>query len=125
MAIKTDSELLAEAAIIKNATIPNTNTPIRVGQMLEDLINSKINVDDTGGGAGVSIKDMGDYDASTNLLPDVGTATGSGIGGAIMKGDEFTFSVAGTIGGEDYPIGTIARSKINAPGQTLTNWRLY
>lgn len=72
-----------------------------------------------------TIKDMGNYNAATNLLPDTGTAVGSGAGGAISKGDEFTFSAAGTIDGELYPLGTIARAKVNIPGQTLTNWRLY
>jgi hypothetical protein len=64
----------------------------------------------------------GAYDASTNLFPAAGL--GSGVGGAIRAGDEWYFSVAGTLDGGLWPIGTIAKALVDAPGQTTTNWRL-
>ena len=63
----------------------------------------------------------GAYDASVNQYP---TSGGSGTSGAIQAGDEWYFSVAGTIGGDLYPIGTIAKALINVPGTTAANWRL-
>lgn len=81
--------------------------------------------------SGISIKDMGGYDASTNLFPDVGTAIGSGTSGAIVRGDEFTMTgtngtIGGTLGGEEFPVGTILRYISNTTSyQTSTNWRKY
>ena len=43
MAQKTDAELLIESGIIKNETTKNANTATRVGQMLDDIIDSKFN----------------------------------------------------------------------------------
>ena len=43
MAQKTDSELLIQSSEIKNETGNNLNTATRVGQMLEDIIDSKYN----------------------------------------------------------------------------------
>lgn len=43
MAQKTDIELIQEAEAIKNATAPGTNTALKIGTMLEDIIDSKIN----------------------------------------------------------------------------------
>jgi hypothetical protein len=104
-----------------NAIVRRGINPKRVYNALVKLTNSI-----GSGSQNVNIiRDMGDYDASTNLLPDEGTAVGSGPSGAIKRGDEFTFTEEGTFGGELFPVGTIARAKTDAPGQTLTNWRLY
>ncbi len=51
------------------------------------------------------LDDRGSYDASVNTFPAAG---GSGTAGAIMKGDIWYISVAGSLGG--------------TPGQTATNW---
>jgi hypothetical protein len=64
----------------------------------------------------------GAYDASGNTYPAAGA--GSGTAGAIRAGDEWYFSVAGTLDGGLWPIGTIAKALVNTPGQTTTNWRL-
>lgn len=63
----------------------------------------------------------GDFNASGNVFPATG---GTGIGGAIAKGDEFDISVSGTLGGEFCPVGTTIRARQDAPGNTLANWRI-
>lgn len=77
----------------------------------------------TGGGSGTN-KFRGNYDASTNVFP---STLGSGIAGLIMAGDEWVISVSNTSGldGGIWPVGTILKSLVDAPGQTVTNWRIY
>lgn len=48
MAQKTDAQLLAEAQIIRNETVKGANTAQRVGDMLVDIVYSKINVAEAG-----------------------------------------------------------------------------
>lgn len=43
MPIKTDSELTSQTNIIKNETLPLANTADRVGTMLSDIVENKIN----------------------------------------------------------------------------------
>lgn len=40
---KTDSQLLTEAGVIRNEQTPKANTADRVGEILEDIIDSKLN----------------------------------------------------------------------------------
>lgn len=63
--------------------------------------------------------DRGSYDASPNTYPATG---GSGAAGAILKGDIWTISVAGTLGGGAVNIGDCVRALIDTPGQTAGNW---
>jgi hypothetical protein len=65
------------------------------------------------------IDDRGNYDASGNVFPSTG---GSGSGGAILKGDLWTVSVAGTLGGNAVIPGDLVRALVDAPGQTSSNW---
>jgi hypothetical protein len=65
------------------------------------------------------LDDRGSYDASVNTFPASG---GSGTAGAIMKGDLWYISVAGTLGGKSVAIGSTVRALTDAPGQTATNW---
>ena len=65
--------------------------------------------------------DRGSYDASTNLFPATG---GSGSSGAVLKGDIWTVSVAGTLGGTAVKVGDTVRALVDAPGQTAANWAL-
>ncbi len=78
----------------------------------------------------IIIQGMGDYDASTNLFPDAGTATGSGDSGAIEEGNEFRVdgtpgTIGGILNGEGIPVGQILRALTNAPGQDPTKWKIY
>lgn len=65
--------------------------------------------------------DRGSYDASTNLFPSTG---GSGTSGAILKGDIWTISVAGTLGGTAVAQNQTVRAMIDAPGQVAGNWAI-
>jgi hypothetical protein len=79
---------------------------------VDDHINSKL----TG-----LWDDRGGYDASSNLFPSSG---GSGGSGAILKGDIWTISVQGTLGGTLMHVGDTVRALTDAPGQTTSNWAL-
>lgn len=65
------------------------------------------------------LDDRGSYDASGNVFPSTG---GSGSGGAVLKGDLWTVSVAGTLGGNAVTAGDVVRALIDTPGQTASNW---
>lgn len=65
--------------------------------------------------------DRGNYDASVNTFPATG---GSGAAGAILKGDIWTVSVAGTLGAETVNIGDTVRALVDTPGQTASNWAI-
>ena len=67
------------------------------------------------------LDDRGNYDASPNTFPATG---GSGSAGAILKGDLWTVSVAGTLGGVAVTAGDVVRSLIDTPGQTSSNWAI-
>ena len=61
--------------------------------------------------------DRGNFDASGGGYPTTG---GSGSGGAILKGDVWTVSVAG--GAMD--VGDTLRALVDAPGSTPANWAI-
>lgn len=65
--------------------------------------------------------DRGNYDASSNLFPATG---GSGASSAILKGDLWTISVSGTLGGSAVAIGDTVRALVDTPGQTASNWAI-
>lgn len=65
--------------------------------------------------------DRGNYDASVNTFP---TSGGSGTAGAVLKGDIWTVSVAGTVGGTPVAVRQTLRAMVDAPGQTATNWAI-
>ncbi len=65
-----------------------------------------------------------DWDLSTDTMPVNADAIGSGAAGAILRGDEVYFIVAGNANGEARPAGTSARALQNSP--TLdSHWRYY
>lgn len=65
------------------------------------------------------LDDRGSYNASGNTFPASG---GSGTAGAIMKGDIWYISGAGTLGGTAVNIGDSVRALADSPGQTASNW---
>lgn len=67
------------------------------------------------------LDDRGNFDASANLFPASG---GSGSAGAILKGDLWTISVAGTLGTKAVTAGDVVRALTNTPGQTAGNWAI-
>jgi hypothetical protein len=67
------------------------------------------------------LDDRGNFDASGNLFPSLG---GSGSGGAVLKGDLWSISVAGTLGGVAVTAGDVCRSLSDSPAQVASNWNL-
>lgn len=67
------------------------------------------------------LDDRGSYDASVNTYPAAG---GSGAAGAILKGDVWYISAAGTLGGEGVAIGSAVRALVDSPGQTAGHWSI-
>lgn len=65
--------------------------------------------------------DRGNYNASSNTFPTTG---GSGIGGAVLKGDIWTISVAGLLGSVPMATRQTIRATVDAPGQVLANWAI-
>lgn len=67
------------------------------------------------------LDDRGNYDASVNTYPATG---GSGTAGAVLKGDLWTISVAGTLGGNAVTAGDVVRALIDTPAQIAANWAI-
>lgn len=66
--------------------------------------------------------DRGNFDASGGAYPTTG---GSGTGGAVLKGDIWTISVAGTLPvGQIVEIGDTVRALVDNPAQTQANWAI-
>lgn len=66
--------------------------------------------------------DRGSFDASGGAYPSSG---GSGAAGAIVKGDVWTISVAGTLPtGQVVEVGDTVRALIDTPGNTQANWAI-
>lgn len=64
--------------------------------------------------------DRGNYDASGNTFPSTG---GSGSAGAILKGDIWTISVAGTLGSVNVSVGDTVRATTDAPA-SAADWAI-
>lgn len=101
----------------ENVSNKSTNTSLGSSDTLYPSQNAVKTYVDTK--VGNAIRYQGDWDASGGTYPTTG---GSGTAGAIMKGDMFIISVAGTLGGVDIQIGDEIIAKINTPGQTSSNW---
>ena len=63
--------------------------------------------------------DRGLFDASGNTYPASG---GSGVGGAIEKGDIWTLSVGGTLNSATVVVGDTVRAIADSPAQVHANW---
>jgi hypothetical protein len=67
----------------------------------------------------IANNDRGNYDASVNTFPATG---GSGTVGAIVKGDLWYISTAGTLGGTAVIYNQTITALVDTPGQTAGNW---
>jgi len=65
--------------------------------------------------------DRGNYDASSNVFPTTG---GSGTAGAILKGDVWTVSVVGTLGGAAVDVGDTVRATVDSPANVAGDWAI-
>ncbi|MDZ4726212.1 MAG: phage tail protein [Leptospira sp.] len=110
-------------ALKENLSNKSTNTALGGSDSLYPSQNAvKVFVENSISAASVGfLKDRGNYDASSNLFPSTG---GSGPSGTIEKGNLWTISVAGTLGGTAVTIGDVVRSLVDSPGQTSSNWAI-
>ena len=67
------------------------------------------------------LNDRGSYNASSNVFPTTG---GSGVSGAIKKGDIWYVNTAGILAGNAVRIGDSFRSLADTPAQNASNWSL-
>ncbi len=67
------------------------------------------------------VDDRGGYNASVNTFPASG---GSGTAGAIMKGDLWFISTAGTLGGVSVAVGASVRALVDTPAQDAAKWNI-
>jgi hypothetical protein len=65
--------------------------------------------------------DRGSYDASVNVFPSTG---GSGPAGTILKGDIWTISVGGVLGGTTVIPGQTVRALFDSPEQVGGDWAI-
>lgn len=63
----------------------------------------------------------GGYNASSNVFPSTG---GSGLLGAVAKGDFWIVTTPGTLGGTAVANGDLVIALVDIPGQTASNWDL-
>lgn len=146
MAQKTDSQLTTEANIIRDETAIGANTALRVGTMLDNLIDSKINNDRVSDSTSLGnsttlvpsqnavktyvdsfatglLTDNGNYDPTiTSQYPTSGNTLS---GGAVQKGDIWYISVNGTMNGNSVFVGYSVRALVdNAGATTDANWSI-
>jgi len=121
MAKVNDAALTTSANVIRNETVNKANTKVRVANMVQDMIDSKHSIKD-----GKVWVDCGTWDASSNQFP---TSGGTGDTNAILRGNTFEISVAGTLQDQDgNPQAVVKYSTIRAlvdiPGQSGANWKI-
>lgn len=65
-----------------------------------------------------------DFSANSDLFPETG---GTAEDGSVRKNNFFDITGAGTPSGatEPIPVGAMIRAKVDNPGQTLANWRIF
>ena len=94
----------------ENTTLDNSATKYPTNNLVKTYVDGIV----------VGLLDYrGGYDASPNTYPATG---GSGTAGAVMKGDMWVISVAGTLGGNAIQIGDSIIANVDSPGQTAGNW---
>jgi len=97
---------------ITTSPTANVNTQVMTSQAVQSAIT----------GATTSSKSFrGGYNASSNTYPSTG---GSGTSGAIIAGDNWIITTAGTLGGEPVTINDTITALVSTPGQTAANWSL-
>jgi len=94
----------------KKTTITDSNTDYPTGRAVKTYADGLV--------VG-ALNYRGAYDASGGTYPTTG---GTGSGGAVMKGNMWIISVAGTLGGESIQVGDSIIANIDTPGQTASNW---
>jgi len=124
--VKTDLALTKSDVGLGNVdNTSDANKPVSTAQ--STAINNAIATEVTNRNTAIQnavtglYDDRGNYNASTNLFPATG---GSGSAGAVLKGDIWTITVAGTLGGTAVSPGDTVRALADTPGQTAGNWAI-
>lgn len=94
----------------------NSDTNVSSQKAVKTYVDTSISAATVG-----LLDDRGNYDASVNTFPASG---GSGTAGAVLKGDLWTISVAGTLGGSAVTAGDVVRALVDTPAQTASNWAI-
>lgn len=123
---ETGGAVLGGTVVIADATQTLTNKSIDASQLTGTIADARISSTwATKAYADALVvgllDDRGNYNASGNAFPSSG---GSGSAGAILKGDLWTISVAGTLGGSAVTAGDVIRALVDTPGQTSSNWAI-
>jgi len=115
------SDIGAQAALGFTAeNVANKSTSVSTDGSSDTKYPSVKAVKDYADGLVVGLLDYrGAYDASVNTYPITG---GSGAAGAVVKGDLWIISVAGTLGSEAVQVGDSIIANVDTPAQTATNW---
>jgi hypothetical protein len=122
MSFLTDQQLTDIVNLIANETAEGANTKTRVAAILQGLVDSK----PSNGSASAGIpRLMTGWNASGNTFPDAVNQIGSGLNGAIQKGNMFNLTVAGVLDGVGYGVGTLIIALTDTPCQTGANWRAF
>lgn len=116
----TDTGVTAIKSSVALAGSPTTTTQSSSDNSTKIATTAMVQSAVTAGTTGL-LDDRGNYDASGNTFPASG---GSGTAGAILKGDIWRISVAGTLGGTAVSIGDWVRALVDTPGQTASNWAI-
>lgn len=111
VAVDINGVVIDSGIAVSSSPMSNDNAHVPTTAAMQSAIAAAI---------GSPLHFVGTYDASTNLFPSVG----SGSGGAVRKGDFWSISVAGTLGGRAVSPGDTLLALIDAPGQTSTNWTI-
>jgi hypothetical protein len=101
----------ANSTPISNVSTATTDDQaVNRGQMNTAIANSEVGI----------LVDCGNYDPTTTSTYPI--AGGTGTSGAILKGNVFYISVAGTILTQPVSVGDTLRALVNTPGVTPSNW---
>jgi hypothetical protein len=117
----TDASLaLTDASLATKQSIANLSNNIIADASSTTKYPSVKEIKDYADGLVVGLMDdRGNHNASLGVYPSTG---GSGAGGAVLKGDIWFISVAGTIDSHYYEVGDSIRALVDNPAQVSANW---
>lgn len=111
--INVETGDFAAGVIVTTVSGSSTDSQIPTAKAVNTLVSNAV--------VGL-FNDRGAYDASVNAFPSSG---GSGVSGAIKKGDIWTVSVSGIMPGSQAVVpGDTIRAMVDTPGTTPSNWTI-
>ena len=110
--VNSSGQAIDSGLSFSNTSTANSNTIIMSSSAVQSAISNAIST-------GTSFR--GGYDASTNVFPSTG---GSGTGGAIVAGNYWIITVAGTLGTVAVVPNDTITALVATPSQTASNWAI-